>query len=417
MSRFLGLAIVAVIALVAAPQSGLVQPADAFSPGMFDALTRVDNVSPDEMLRRVQMQTSLLPAMRAIAARPSDFGGAEVEHDSQTYQLHIFYVTDNSSRVDVASLLPPDVPVVWTKATNSYAEIDSTAQAIANMGESFNSVGVDVENNQVRVSLPPESAAFGDKLKTMYDLSLVNVVYEPAAGYAPTTCTNRYVCYPYRGGILLTMDNSTSYCTWNLWAKSSNGALFGITAGHCLGTKVKQNGDVLVDCSQTTNCRNMQDGPSNWGSGTNGPPKSDARRFPVTNSNQGTKYNAIYKSSSEKAFTITSTVSWVDQQNGFYVCRAGKSGFNCGYIWGTTYGTIRWNGTDYGIPFKASAQLYTEGGDSGSPVLGIDTYSVDPHGLYGLATDFFNNGNGVVWSIPDDVEWDMKANFCLSDAC
>lgn len=142
-----------------------------------------------EVLRRTEAQAAAQPAIIAIRADPTEFGGAIFDDADGWWRLHIFYVGENAGGARVRELLPPGLPVEWTAVKRSYAElVDIEAQLVRLTNDSvdqgggplFSSSGIDERRSQVYAALPAHDPALEAKLTQQFG-DAVYIVIRPFA--------------------------------------------------------------------------------------------------------------------------------------------------------------------------------------------------------------------------------------------
>jgi hypothetical protein len=111
--------------------------------------------------------------------------------------------------------------------------------------ESTGTARVTVENEEVGEAVQAE---FGDKVSIALG-SKLNAI----------ACTSYSSCTPWRGGIKITSQGGSVFCSYGFNASwNNNGALKFITAGHCLDTTWKHDGDNIgatgKNCFVGTSC-------------------------------------------------------------------------------------------------------------------------------------------------------------------
>jgi hypothetical protein len=145
-------------------------------------------ISLDEAIRRQYIQSASQDAVAAVMRNGEQFAGVLFDDTEGWYRLHVFYVGNNPGRVDVERLLPPDVPVEWTRVDHSYDELSAIQNKIvalhndtvAQGGEPlFSSTGIDPARNKVKVALSEENDAVRSFLQARFRDSIYIVVEPP----------------------------------------------------------------------------------------------------------------------------------------------------------------------------------------------------------------------------------------------
>jgi hypothetical protein len=237
------------------------------------------------------------------------------------------------------------------------------------------------------------------------------------------TCTDRYDCQPWRGGIAIFRNDTNKRCTWGFQA-SNNGYLIMVTAGHCHKDGGKHNHDGVTIGSNGVSKNAIN--PSTWEG-------VDVLRTRVTGPDYPTTQNILY-ADTIKNWAITS----VRSNAAFYVgMLVGKAGSSTNYTGGelddvsVNYPLIAgspgglphypdcWVGAQGTCPWVigAHSDTYAGGGDSGGPVF-IGNTLLGFVSAGGGSDPPYGSGNNLYFARQEDAKNALGLDFwCTTSGC
>lgn len=120
--------------------------------------TIAPRTNPTPFVEGPTLREIAVPALRAIEANPSTFGGGYV--DAAGIAIHVLYVGEvDGARRLLESVLPEDAPVIWEHVDHSYTELDRIRSEVIHLWTSgppdrITEVSVSVPTNTVLVGMP-----------------------------------------------------------------------------------------------------------------------------------------------------------------------------------------------------------------------------------------------------------------------
>lgn len=369
-----------------------------------------------EIARRVRVQVSLDDAL-AWAEKDPGWGGAWIDQSAAGAPVFQFTKPSAEHQAALASRLPKVDSFRVEAVAQTYAELTAQQDLVAServelarQGVHVTGVGVDVRENQLRITVDGATDAKEAVLRKRYSFPFVTV----DGGVAVADACPATSCLPLKGGIGITVGNTSNWpCTVGYLARrtdSSPDTLVMITAGHCVHLG-------------SSNSVPWNHGASALGYGLWSPnPSHASERVHTWIDNSyadvgaigvGASFYPLYRNqilTGAAVRSITDTKTWNQQLVGSLVCRMGRTtGRQCGTI--ADNNEIKESAvTGYGSRTIQHTVVYNRdanGGDSGGPIFieytepAVGTFAV----LYGThvhSQDGYVSSGGVAWYSPVD---------------
>lgn len=254
-----------------------------------------------------------VPLAEAVNGDPDNFGVPYLDEDGA---FVVQYVGENLGRPAVERQLSPDLQLRWEKVDYSRSELRRIGADVRDLNlDGVVAISMGSQRNRVIVKVGPSGSvekvaeavsAFGKavQVESTTDMPL-----------AALTCTNRYDCQRWRGGINIYLSGTTSRCTWGFQA-SDAGYLIMVTAGHCqvVGGKFTHDGVTIGSSGVSKNGIN----PATFEG-------VDVERTRVTGTYYPTTQNTLYRDDANKSWTMTSVRPNVQFYLGMDVAKSGTS--------------------------------------------------------------------------------------------
>jgi hypothetical protein len=374
-----------ILAIGLRPPTSLAQPAEDATP-----------------VELVQLQGETLA--ERVQSDPDQFGGIFFEDGT-----YVVLVVDESSSIDSV------VPTRYVHVKHSYRDLASVRDKIVSIVTGLNpvavgfvSVGVDVPNNLVRLtvnslaaSLPSQVGNFGDMLAIDY----------AETGDVPLACNSRNDCLQLRGGLAIYRPVSGGYvqCSTGAQARKSGGVVM-ITAGHCdLQTSGAwyhfhtQGGTQWAGTSTANGLLNGKD--------------TDVLQVSTTALSYS-PYNRIYQDDLSKSRAIAGVTSNAGIYTGLAVRKSGTAtNTTTGQVVGDRYLTFaiidNWPYFHWVYPASFNASP----GDSGSTVWRWHPSIANSAALVGIAVGKNSSGNTTFASQQDATGSLGLSHFCTNNGC
>lgn len=192
----------------------------------------------DEIIRRIRSRTLQRDAVD-YARSQADFGGLWFDQRNGGAAHYTFTGDIAEHRRAIDSKTPDSLDITVSRVDHRLSDLEDVKDAITKGFRQLIDEGIPVtmidaneRANRVIVYLEAVDSATEDALRRRYGST---VVAERGARNFEDACNNRDDCAnPIKGGLRITPDGYTGYCTSAFQAKKGNGDRVLITAGHCL---------------------------------------------------------------------------------------------------------------------------------------------------------------------------------------
>jgi hypothetical protein len=357
-----------------------------------------------DAVAQAEMREAMNAAIDTINAHPDQFAGAYVTHHAGI-RLHVMVADSWTASVALIEAATPDgTPVAYVPARYSSRDLRAVQEQLIGTHAQFEAAGVrlvsvgrDVENNRVVLSLNGGSTSLRENLADRYGPAVTVLEASPLDLAACTSISN---CTPWRGGIKIRPADGTGLeCTYGYTARRKTQAqLHMITAGHCDQTET----ETWTHNGYTIGTTQLNNTLFNNGLG-------DAMRVPRSNSS--TPLNRVYQYDFYNSYPINDVRTYGQQIEG-------DPTWLTGFTSGTKSGTIIDDDYYFCISFRGVTrcgsgkkvdELMT-GGDSGGP-----TYS--NYKGNGIISAVSSSGGFTAYSTLELIETALDVWICTTSSC
>jgi hypothetical protein len=416
----------------------------------------LSNLEGDDLRLRLGVQESLGEAS-GYARKQGGYAGVYIDQLNHGVPVFLFRGDSATHRANIAARLPRETRFEVRDVEWSYAQLETTANAVeadmptlAEQGIDVTEIGIRVEPNVVLIGVLNPSESTSSELVSRYGAAVDVVPDEPAIA---DSCTDIVVCQPMKAGIEIHPHGARSnggkgYCTDAFLARyyDSGTHYAAVTAGHCL---VANNGNANLNwyfndpvTDGSGNKIGLQKSGS-WYAGAT----ADVGFIEIPSDSPGYPYpddfNKILVKNSPLVGHITGTYHNADQPDHAQLCRIGYGQYlfngtpkSCGQIVGFDKDK---NSCDddsppncFVIHNENVVDFDSHGGDSGAPYYtNPDTGDIDATKVYGIHTHSYkdqeceNNPDKCLgWFSPiDSALGEISSKFgidlvpCLNAGC
>jgi hypothetical protein len=383
-----------------------------------------------ELQRRIKTMESVHPAVKAAEEDPTWAGWWIDQRDGGTPVLQ-FAADPEAKRALVEQRVPSGTKVRIVQVATPIRELRAKQDEIADAADSLRPDGVQITNISVntvsnRVDVYLESVT--DAAKAVIWSRFGDAIVIGQRGTATADLCPENACFPVKGGMGMTDQNSNWPCTVGYMAKRTDTTpdrLVFITAGHCVlfgtATGPWKHGITTIGTSLSFNGTNVHTWWQNSAADV-GVVVVSSTQIPAVKNNILVNQSPV----TVKPFEIQ--LSWDLQVPGMAVCRMGRTtGKQCGTIIDnddTQLSVVDGQGSKT-IQHVVVYGRDAKGGDSGGSIYYVSgTYAV-LLGTHVHSQDGYVPSGGLAWYSPwDRGIYQIQSHFsgltlqpCISSTC